>query len=161
MLLFSHEDVPSIISLSENIKKEHLVSGNSYAPQSSHWGGPSHSRMPLWNMALYNHGHFWSRWGGQEGAAVGGEGGSRPPCHLEPLKSLWSQKSPFRAPRLEASEPRHTTCSFTFIFRTSYTPTSYSSQAGTQNKLNLKLLVTFYFLSGHGEKDKTESAGTG
>ena len=131
------------------------MSGNSYAPQAATEVGPCSESPtlkygPLWSRTLLDS-ISRSRWGGQEGAAVGGEGGSAWPC---PLQSHWrvcEAKEPISGSQAESirTATRHL---FLHIFRTSYTPTSYSSQDGTQNKLNLKLLVTFYFLSGHGEK---------
>lgn len=89
-------------------------------------------------------------------AGRGSSGWGRRQCvarfPAEPLEGLWSQRAHFGLPGWEHPNRDTPLVPSHFIFRTLYTPTSYSSQAGTQNKLNLKLLVTFYFLSGHGEK---------
>ena len=131
------------------------MSGNSYAPQAATEVGPCSESPtlkygPLWSRTFLDS-ISRSRWGGQEGAAVGGEGGSAWPCSLQSHWRVCEAKEPISGSQAESI--RTATCHlFLHIFRTSYTPTSYSSQDGTQNKLNLKLLMTFYFLSGHGEK---------
>lgn len=142
------------------ILKEHLVSGNSYAPQAAIEVGPC-SRSPTLKHGPLYHGHFWSRWGGQEETGSGWgrrQQTAMPPA--EPLRRVCEAKEPIWAPRLKHPS-RDTPCSFTFYFRTSYTPIILFTSRDS-NKLNLKLLVTFYFLSEFMEKkDKTESAGTG
>lgn len=107
-------------------------------------------------MALYDHGHFWTASPGQDEEGRKGQqwvGKEAVHGHVpwRATEGSVKPKSPFSGSQAESirTATRHL---FLHIFRTSYTPTSYSSQDGTQNKLNLKLLMTFYFLSGHGEK---------